>query len=405
MKTKTKFICVSVLVMGGALLTTPVRLQAQSFSSFPQGDDVTPSLGQFQIVLDPAWVKTFDAIVPNSPLGTTMVTKHTRLYHKGVLTSPTLYDPTTRIGRSDSFVAGAPQETAGALAGQAPGRTYVKDSQLTVRPTWAQATNGVHALHTFLKSMHLTDSFTTRVGFSVKAGMEAPTRPVCAGEVEGGDPLQDFPARSFFNVYVQVDLPAGGLLPPIQLVNVDPLLVQQTNLTSFPPRLVYIHENSSAVPMYFNTDCVIPDPTLGDIHVPRGTIFGQLTLAGHGVSFNSVEIESFQAEFENEAATNTMALTVAPLTNIVIQDFSPDYNALPYTPTMTGNSFAANGAFVFTINNLAVNSTNYLQVSTEANSGSWETIATIVPATNSFTYVDQSAATNRQRFYRLLGVH
>jgi len=333
------------------------------------------------------------------------VTRHTRLYHKGVLTSPTLYDPATTIGRSDSFVAGAPQETVGALAGAAPGRTYVKDSQMTVRPTWPEAPNGVHAIHTFLKSMHLTDSFTTRVGFSVKAGMLAPTRPVCAGEVEGGTPLQDFPARSFFNVYVQVDLPSGGLLPPIQLVNVDPLLVQQTNLFSFPPRLVYVHENSSAVPMYFNNDCIIHDPSAGDISVTRGTLFGQLTLAGHGVSFSQVEIESFQAEFENEEATNNMPLTVAPLTNIVIQDFSPDYNAVPYSAAMSGNSFAANGAFVFTINNLAVNSTNYLQAATDLASGDWQTIATIVPATNTFTYVDQSAVTNRQRFYRLLGAH
>ena len=45
-----------------------------------------------------------------------------------------------------------------------------------------------------------------------------------------GSSGSDFPARSFFNVYVQVDLPAGGLLPPIQFVNVDPLLVQQTKL-------------------------------------------------------------------------------------------------------------------------------------------------------------------------------
>jgi hypothetical protein len=226
-----------------------------------------------------------------------------------------------------------------------------------------------------------------------------------SGALYFGDPLQDFPARSFFNVYVQVDLPSGGLLPPIQLVNVDPLLVQQTNLSSFPPRLVYVHENSSAVPMYFNNDCVIHDPVQGDIQVTRGTIFGQLTLAGHGVSFSSVEIESFQAEFENEGTTNTMPLTVAPLTNIVIQDFSPDYNAVPYTPTMSGNSFAANGAFVFTINNLEVNSTNSLQVTADLASGIWETIATIVPATNTFTYVDQSAATNRQRFYRLMGMH
>jgi hypothetical protein len=232
-----------------AVLGTALSLQAQSFSAYPAGDDVTTSLGQFQLILDQTWRPIFDLIMPNSPLGGTLVTRHLKLYHNGTLTSPTLYDPATTIGRSDSFVAGEPQETSGALAGRAPGRTYVRDSQIAVRPGWPAPTNGVHELHTFLKSMHLTDSFTTRVGFSVTAGMQAPTRPVCAGQVEGGSPLSDFPANSFFNVYVVVDLPAGGLLPPIQLVNVDPLLVQQTNIFSLPPRIIYQHEDSTAVSM------------------------------------------------------------------------------------------------------------------------------------------------------------
>jgi hypothetical protein len=255
-------------------------MNAQSFSAYAEGDDVTSSLGQFQIVLDSSLVKVFNIIMTNSPLADVLVTRHIRLYHNGTLTSPTLYDPTTIIGRSDPFVSGGPEETIGALAGRAPGRTYVKDSQLIVRPTWPEPTNGAHEVHTFIKSMNLVDSFTTRVGFSVKAGMLAPTRPVCAGQVEGGGPTSDFPANSFFNVYVVVDLPSGGFLPPIQLVNVDPLLVQQTNIFSFPPRIVYQHENSSAVSMYFNNDCVITNPATGDqIQAPRGTLFGQLTLA------------------------------------------------------------------------------------------------------------------------------
>ncbi len=214
-----------MLTLCWALAGAPLPLHAQSFASFPIGDDATSSLGQFQIVLDPSWVKTFDIIMTNSPLGNTFSTKHLRLYHRGVFTSPTLYDPATTIGRSDSFLSGAPQETLGALAGRSPGRTFIKDSQLTVRPVWAETNNGVHEIHTFIKSLHLTDSFTTRVGFSVKAGMQAPTRPVSAGQVEAGSPNTDFPAKSFFNVYVQVDLPAAGSLPAIQLVNVDPLLV------------------------------------------------------------------------------------------------------------------------------------------------------------------------------------
>jgi hypothetical protein len=268
-----------------------------------------------------------------------------------------------------------------------------------VRPAWPEPTNGVHELHTFLKSMHLVDSFTTRLGFSVKAGMQAPTRPVCAGQVEGGSPLSDFPANSFFNVYVVVDMPGGGLLPPIQLVNVDPLLVQQTNIFSLPPRIIYQHENSSAVSMYFNSDVVFTNPVSGTlIPVTRGTLFGQLTLAGHGVGFSSVEIEAFQAEIENESATNTMPVNPAPNTSVVIQDFAPDYNAS--LPTLMTGHFLANGSFGFTIDHLLSGTTTYVQAATSPSLSTWQTIATIVPNTNSYFFVDPGSPAERQRFYR-----
>ena len=384
----------------GAIIGLPVIMAAQTFDSYPAGDDVTTSLGQFQIVLDQAWVPIFDVIIPNSPLGTVSSTKHIRLYHNGVLTSPTLYDPSTMIGRSDSFIVGSPQEFAGALAGSTPGRTYVTESQFVVHPSWPGPASGAHEIHTFLKSMHMTDSLTTRFGFSVKAGMQAPTRPVCAGQVEGGSGASDFPANSFFNVYVVVDLPSGGSLPPIQLVNVDPLLVQQTNISSFPPHIVYQHENSTAVPVYFNTNCIIHDPTTGqDINVTRGTLFGQLTLAGHGVSFSSVEVEAFQTEFENESATATMPLNPAPSTNVTIVDFSPDYNAAPRS--LGDGHFAAGGSFIFTVNHVVPNTTNYLQVSTGLASTNWQTIATFIPVTNTFTFTDPNVMNNPRRFYRL----
>ena len=80
---------------------------------------------------------------------------------------------------------------------------------MPVRPTSPEPANGVHEIHPFLKSMHLADSLTTRFGFSVKAGMQAPNRPVGAGQVASGNVRDDFPANSFFNVCVVVDLPAG----------------------------------------------------------------------------------------------------------------------------------------------------------------------------------------------------
>jgi hypothetical protein len=272
MKTNFRLNLAYLTALACAVAVAPSCLRAQTFDSYREGDDLAPSLGQFQIVLDQNWVKTFDILMTNSPLVNVFSTKHIRLYHRGVFTSPTLYDPQTVIGRSDPLASGSPQDIGGALAGRAPGRTYVRDSQMTVHPTWPGPTNGMREIHTFLKSVHMTDSLTTRVGFSVRAGTQATTRPVSAGQIEGASAGSDFPAKSFFNVYVIVDIPPGGLIPPIQLVNVDPLLVQQTNVFSFPPRLIYIHENSTTVSMYFNADVDIPDPLGGGtIHVTRGT--------------------------------------------------------------------------------------------------------------------------------------
>ena len=218
--------------------------------------------------------------------------------------------------------------------------------------------------------------------------------------MEAGSAANDFPARSFFNAFVQVDLPGGGPLPAIQLVNVDPLLVEQTNIFAFPPRIVYQHGNSTAVSVYFNTDATIPDPTTGtSIHVPRGTLFGQLTLAGHGVGFNSSEIEAFQAEIENEMATS-MPINPAPNTSVVIEDFSPDYNAT--LPTLLASHFAANGSFSFTVN-VTANTTNYVQTSTSLRQANWVTIGTFFTTTNRFLFVDPKSGNGPQRFYRVLG--
>src|ERR1043166_5833731 len=57
------------------LCGTTIKLPAQSFDSYAAGDDLTSSLGQFQVILDQAWVKIFDVIMANSPLATTAATR------------------------------------------------------------------------------------------------------------------------------------------------------------------------------------------------------------------------------------------------------------------------------------------------------------------------------------------
>ena len=111
----------------------------------------------------------------------------------------------------------------------------------------------------------------------VRAGASAPERPPSVGEVQShasrGRPQEDFPASSFFNVYVAVDIPGFGTL-----INRNPLIVRNEALTALPPKLVYIHDTTSSTPLYFQSDV----PSLG-IHA--GDQFGDFVLAGHGANF------------------------------------------------------------------------------------------------------------------------
>jgi hypothetical protein len=137
---------------------------------------------------------------------------------------------------------------------------------------------GTREVHTEVRQLNLTHSS----GAAVRAGsgLELPISP---GEVESlsgasGDANQDFPAESFFDVFVEVELPGLGGLNIATLFNSDPMLVQNDNLAKFPPKVVYIHGNTVAVPVYFKDD----NPGVWQV----GDRFGWLVLAGHGVSFN-----------------------------------------------------------------------------------------------------------------------
>ena len=56
-----------------------------------------------------------------------------------------------------------------------------------------------------------------------------------------GKPNKDFSARSYFDVYVDVDLPGLGTL-----YNKDPLLIENDLISGFPPTVVYIHGDRNA---------------------------------------------------------------------------------------------------------------------------------------------------------------
>jgi hypothetical protein len=166
-------------------------------------------------------------------------------------------------------------------------------------------------VHTQIRAMNMTD-FGGSVA-AVRGGTNAVGRPISAGEVESysgaaGLPINDFPAKSFFDVFVRVDIPGGGGTFPgaTNLYNDLPLLVQNTNVTTFPPQVVYIHGNSTAVPCAFTAAV----PAIG---ANAGDIFGILLLAGHGINYK--QDTSSQQQFQQAVAQMTEAPVASQYAN------------------------------------------------------------------------------------------
>jgi hypothetical protein len=142
---------------------------------------------------------------------------------------------------------------------------------------------------------------------TVKAGPGAfgigPTLPMnrrsigLVQQLTSGGP-NDFPAQSFFNIYIELDLPgiqntaSYNDFPVVSGVPVavlyndvsDPLLIENSSLTSLPPVATYIHQQTTAVPIRFR-DSNPPYWAANDV-------LGYLTLAGHGVFTNVVTAQA-----------------------------------------------------------------------------------------------------------------
>jgi len=196
------------------------------------------------------------------------------------LQSSTLFDPATRIGRSSPHPHGSLPDLSGTPVGV--NNTIISDGSFSLVPSGFQGPVGTREVHTEIVSLNMTGA-----GGTVRAGTMAPNQPMSPGEVESKQtPTQpDFPAESFFDVFVEVDLPnLGG--KTAKLVNLNPMLITDSNLQKFPPKVVYIHGNSTAVPVVFSND----NP--GKWYA--GALFGYLVLAGHGISYTKNETEYFE---------------------------------------------------------------------------------------------------------------
>jgi hypothetical protein len=324
------------LLLAGAILCGPgwgvQRCAAQLFPS-SAGDEQSYSIGVFQLTVNPAFNFLF-APYPNTP---------GNYYYPGfspvggVLTSPTMYDfVDTYIAVSASHNRAAnptyftSPDPGGVRVGTVahPGfPNFIPNYSpryAFLPPVFATAPNNVDEIMTEIEGFNLAtttgsagqlncpthDPRVPDLGPSININMVVagpafipglPQNRRSIGMVQQLPPIvagTDFPAQSFFDIFVEVTLPQTsgnnsaidfpGLLsgiprPPGQtqdgavLYNDanNPLVIVNPNVMSLPPTAVYIHGQTLAVPMKFK----YANPP----YWAADDVIGYLVLAGHGV--------------------------------------------------------------------------------------------------------------------------
>jgi hypothetical protein len=278
------------------VFTTLLMAMASAFSqNFPaKGNDSTTSLGSFKIGVVTQFQQLFAGCPAFDP-------------KSGILQSPTLFDPATIIGRSDVITDGSQADYMGVPVGSA--NTNVSEMMLSAPPQWScfdetpcSSGPGTREVHTEVRSLNMTAStpggtIAVRAGTAYPAPDNSPIR-VSPGEVEShsgpaGGP--DFPASSYFDVFVKVDLPACGNFPASTVLNNAPIIVKNKHLTQFPPKVAYLHDSSTIVPVVF----LGPSPYAGQI-------LGYFLLAGHGVGYGNSQ--SDMDDFNNIMSGQTTGI-------------------------------------------------------------------------------------------------
>jgi len=284
----------AALVFSLCALVATLRSQAQLFP--PAGQDTTPSMGVFQITVDPAF---YPLVNPSGPL----LAYPGYSTSAGTLTSPLCVDSATTIGRSAShtrpysFGAGIPLDspTFDTISGYG--------AYPLIPAPWASA-GAVDEVLTEIESFMLVSVGGGSTGLQCPPDPRIPMVPlmwpmVTAGTAAGVSPRSigivqqlpssapnDFPAQSFFDIFVEVNLPpvpgtesaAAFPVTGAVLYNDSPLIITNPSLASFPPSVIYIHGETPAVPVKFKTS----NPP----YWSAGDIFGYLVLAGHGTITN-----------------------------------------------------------------------------------------------------------------------
>jgi hypothetical protein len=267
MKTKIWF---SIVLVVAGLAALP--LYGQTFP--PKGDDSVQSFGKFWILIDPPYQAMFAGCPAYNP------TTH-------VLESPTLYEPTTVIGRSAPIKEGSPGDNGGVPVGSA--NTMVRDAGMVVPPSLTPIAPHSNEVHTEIRHLNMVTfgggpMARVRAGVCYNSTTCSPTSPPPPNRISRGEVVSnhapagappDFPARSYFNVFAQIDIPACGGFPGATVYNKAPLLVHTPSIASFPPSgVVYMHDSSSAIAVFMSH---------GAKWEKGKRRLGCVILAGHGI--------------------------------------------------------------------------------------------------------------------------
>ena len=300
----TLLVCATLLGLGSQ------RCAAQFPSGAYSADESTFSIGIFQIQVSPNFAFLFAPAAP----GTTYYPGYAP--SSGLLTSPIMYDTSTVIGISAlDHYPGSFNQTIGSPSGFGSA-TYNPGNQITglsdyvaIPFSFVFSTPGFDQVYTEIEAFDLSCppfgcSTDERVptsllnnneltlvtagplsanGFSASDPNNLPLRSIGMVQQTGGAGTT---ASSFFNINITLSLPEVTQTATINdfpasgfavLTNdpAQPLVIINTNVTSLPPPVVYIHGMTPAVPLYFKEN----NPP----YWAAGDLFGYVTLAGHGI--------------------------------------------------------------------------------------------------------------------------
>lgn len=275
---------ISAIVL--SVLLAVASAHPQTFPSQPKIEP-TQSLGVFRIQVVHKFAGRFQGC-PGYDAGTRK------------FTSPVLYDPATEISLSAALVE---KDLPGVR------ENPQTSDQLTLPSHFADPPDNNREVHTEITTLKMTgNGFTVRAGrWYNNAAQQSPPAEHwrSRGEIfsdakpgQIGNPQHDFPARSFFNVFVNIDVPHCGGLPAgtTTLYNKLPLIVSSDGLQGLPPNVIYEHDTSSAVPIYIRE--VVPLLGRGWRH--QDELVGYLLLAGHGVGQNGSNSPQNQQKLKDQ---------------------------------------------------------------------------------------------------------